>query len=190
MEEGRGEGNEPIKFKTATRTSLARKLHALSPFRQRQRIAGVRGLITGGREILEWIAGLVMPPSPDGQTQDDHEADDGQTGNTHLPIHLRQNQRQVIQKSFLRVAQRRRFAVFFRLAEFRVQRSEHGGGIQFERVGVILDRAADIDGRGEDVEVSLFERADVVGADLGHVCDLFHREFFGLATGAELFGNR
>ena len=56
--------------------------------------------------------------------------------------------------------------------------------------GVIAHRAADVNRRGEHVEISLFERADVVGADFGGVGDLGDREFSGFARGAELFGDR
>ncbi len=54
---------------------------------------------------------------------------------------------------------------------------------------VILHRAADVNRRGEHAEISVFERADVVGADFGRVGDLLHRELFRLARGAELFGD-
>ena len=56
--------------------------------------------------------------------------------------------------------------------------------------GVIADKSTDINRRGEHAEVSLFECADVVGADFGGLGNLGDRELFGLARDAELFGNR
>ncbi len=73
--------------------------------------------------------------------------------------------------------------------QFRVQGFKQPGGIQLEGGGVIFHRAADIDLRGKHVEIALFERADVVGADFCHLGDLLNREFFCLARSAELFGN-
>ena len=74
--------------------------------------------------------------------------------------------------------------------QFGVERGQELRHVQLEQRRVIFHRAADIDRRGKRAEVSLFERADVVGADFRRVGDLLHREFFGFARRAELFGNR
>jgi len=159
-------------------------------FWQRQRVAGIGRLIDGGRKIFERVAVLMMPPRPERQRDDYNEPKNRNAGETQLPIHLGHHQCEMIHKSFFRLAERRGLAEIFRAAQFRVQHGDQRGGIQLERTGVIPHRAADVNRRGKHVEISLFERADVVGADFGHVRDLFDREFFGLARGAELFGDR
>ena len=67
-----------------------------------------------------------------------------------------------------------------------VQRRQQGGRVQLEHGTVIFDGTANVNLRGKDVEVSLFERADVIGANFGHFGDLFDRKALRLARGAEL----
>ena len=87
------------------------------------------------------------------------------------------------------LGKRRRLAEFFRALQFHIKRGHDLRQVEFEQRRVILHRAADIDRRGKRPEISLFERADVVGADFRRVRDLLHREFFRFARRAELFGD-
>src|SRR6185369_16687992 len=119
---------------------------------------------------------------------DDHQNGDG--GGDHLEIQFREQEHHMVERRLGHVAQRRGFAEFFRGLQFIVERGEDLRHVELEAPGVILHRAADVNGRGEAAEVAAFERGDMVRADLGHVGDLLQSKFLRLARGAELFGYR
>lgn len=158
--------------------------------RQRQCFARVGGLINGGRQFDRRVAALVMPP---GQ-QSEHEEHDcrgrHKAGDAHPPIQFGEQIHQVIEDGFGLLHQGRRFAEFLRAAQLGIERGHDLRHVELELGRVIPDKAADIHRRGENVVVSLFERADMVGADFGGVRDLLDRQIFGFAPGAELFGDR
>jgi len=135
-------------------------------FRQRQRVAGIAGLINRRRQVLQRVARLVMPPGEEGQTNDHDGRDGHETGEADLPVQFRQQQDQRVHDGVLLLDQRRRLAEFFRPLQFRVQRGEQRGDVQLEQLRVNFHRTAYVDRRGEGVEFTLFERTNMVRADL------------------------
>ena len=82
----------------------------------------------------------------------------------------------MVERAFGFLDQRRRLLEFYRAAQFGIERGHDLRHVEFKMRGVIADKSADINRRGEHIEVSLFECADMVGADFGGLGDLGDRE--------------
>jgi len=88
------------------------------------------------------------------------------------------------------VSQRRWLAEFFRPTQLVGEHGHDLRHVELEQRGVIFHRAANVNRRGKHIEIPLFQRADVVGADFRDFRNLRDGEFPGFACNTELFSDR
>jgi hypothetical protein len=124
------------------------------------------------------------------KADNENHQDDADSGKPHLPIQLGQHQRDLVDDGLALIAQGRRLAVFLGPPQFVIQSGKQGRAVQLEQSSVVFHRPANIDRRGENIKVSIFQRSQMIGANLGGISHLFDRQAAGLTGGAELFSNR
>ena len=123
------------------------------------------------------IAARVMPPGGTRQQEDQQQNHRGAANHAHAPAEFGKPKHQVVDQGVGLFHQRRRFLEFFRLLQFGIEHGHDLRRVEFKLGGIDADEAADIDRRGKHLVMSLFQGADMVGADFGGIRDLLDREF-------------
>ena len=143
------------------------------------------GLIDAWTQVLERVRRFAGAAADHGCSQESDPRDRGH-GERRAPVEPGELEHEVVEGAARGIGQRWEFAELLALAQLGIEVGQHSRHVQLEHGRVRADEAPDIHRRGEQVEITRFQRADMVGLDLGNLGDLINVELLLLARAPEL----